>query len=92
MVEHVRGVLGPDRVSRRWVCEVLGRPRSTRRRTPAVPDDEPRLVTRMAELASQYCRYGCRRIAALLRAEGWRVDAKRVEQPWRREGLKVPAR
>ena len=29
---------------------------------------------------------------ALLRAEGWRVNHKRVERIWRREGLKVPAR
>jgi putative transposase len=28
----------------------------------------------------------------LLRAEGWRVNHKRVERIWRREGLKVPAR
>jgi transposase InsO family protein len=28
----------------------------------------------------------------LLRVEGWRVNAKRVQRIWRREGLKVPAR
>jgi transposase InsO family protein len=43
-------------------------------------------------LASTYGRYGYRRITALLRAEGWRVNAKRVERLWRREGLKVPRR
>src|SRR3982074_2472313 len=32
------------------------------------------------------------RVRALLRAEGWRVNVKRVERIWRREGLKVPAR
>ena len=26
----------------------------------------------------------------MLRAEGWRVNAKRVQRIWRREGLKVP--
>jgi putative transposase len=92
MVEHVREVLGPGRVSQRRACQVLGQPRSTQRRTPAVPDDEPRLVARMVELATQYGRYGYRRVTALLRAEGWRVNAKRVERLWRREGLKVPAR
>jgi transposase InsO family protein len=55
-----------------------------------VPDDEPRLVARMEELASQYGRYGYRRISAMLRIEGWRVNHKRVERLWRREGLKVP--
>ncbi len=42
--------------------------------------------------AAQYGRHGYRRVTALLRAEGRRVNAKRVERLWRREGLKVPAR
>lgn len=54
--------------------------------------DEPRLVARIVELAKQYGRYGYRRITALLHAEGWRVDTKRVERIWRQEGLKVPKR
>jgi putative transposase len=81
-------VLGPDRVSQRRACRVLGQCRSTQRRAPAVPDDEPRLVARMVELASEYGRYGYRRIAALLRAEGFEVNHKRVERLWRLEGLK----
>ena len=43
------------------------------------------------ELARQYGRYGYRRVTALLRAEGWRCNHKRVERIWRREGLRVPA-
>jgi len=46
----------------------------------------------MVELAAQYGRYGYRRITALLRAEGFVVNHKRVERLWRREGLKVPQR
>jgi len=41
-------------------------------------------------LAAAFGRYGYRRITALLRREGWRVNHKRVERIWRREGLKVP--
>ena len=41
-------------------------------------------------LASQYGRYGYRRITALLQREGWHVGKDRVERIWRREGLKVP--
>ena len=41
-------------------------------------------------LATQYGRYGYRRITAMLRDAGWAVNAKRVERIWRREGLKVP--
>jgi transposase InsO family protein len=85
-------VLGPDRVSQRRACQVLGQARSTQRRTPHVPGDEPRLVARMVELACEYGRYGYRRVAALLRAEGFEVNHKRVERLWRREGLKVPQR
>ncbi len=44
----------------------------------------------MIELASEYGRYGYRRIAALLRHDGWKVNHKRIERLWRREGLKVP--
>ena len=44
----------------------------------------------MTQLASDYGRYGYRRITALLRANGWRVNHKRIERLWRREGLKVP--
>lgn len=48
------------------------------------------MTARIIELASRYGRYGYRRITALLRQEGWKVNHKRVERIWRREGLKVP--
>jgi putative transposase len=44
----------------------------------------------MTQLASDYGRYGYRRVTALLQAEEWRVNHKRIERLWRREGLKVP--
>ncbi len=55
-------------------------------------DDEPLLVKRIIELATEYGRYGYRRVTAMLRRESWRVNHKRVERIWRREGLKVPKR
>jgi putative transposase len=69
---------------------VLGQARSTQRHILKIPDDEERLVDRIVALACQYGRYGYRRITALLRDDGWRVNHKRVERIWRREGLKVP--
>ena len=48
------------------------------------------MVERITELATQYGRYGYRRITAMLRQEGWQVNHKRVERIWRQEGLKVP--
>ena len=47
-------------------------------------------MKRILELATQYGRYGYRRITAILRKEGWEVNHKRMERIWRREGLKVP--
>ena len=44
----------------------------------------------MVELATQYGRYGYRRITALLGEQGWIVNHKRIERLWRLEGLKVP--
>jgi transposase InsO family protein len=69
---------------------VLNQSRSTQRRKKHVPHDEPRLLERIVKLASDYGRYGYRRVTALLREEGWRVNRKRVERLWRQEGLKVP--
>ena len=52
--------------------------------------DEDALIADIIALASQYGRYGYRRITALLREAGWAVNVKRVERIWRLEGLKVP--
>jgi putative transposase len=68
----------------------LKQPRASQRYLPIVRDDETPLTQRIIELACMYGRYGYRRIAAMLRLEGWRVNHKRVERIWKREGLKVP--
>jgi putative transposase len=79
-------------VSERRACRVLGQVRSTQRHSSQiVAEDEP-LTARIIELATHYGRYGYRRITIHLREEGWRVNHKRVERIWRREGLKVPQR
>ena len=78
------------RVSERRACRVLGQARATQRRRPQVLDDESALTGRIVELASCFGRYGYRRVTALLRREGWKVNPKRVARIWRREGLKVP--
>jgi transposase InsO family protein len=71
---------------------MIGQPRSTQRKLHLVRNDQAALTTAIIRLASEYGRYGYRRITALLRVEGGRVNAKRVQRFWRREGLKVPAR
>jgi hypothetical protein len=57
-VKHVRDVFGRDRVSERRACRVIRQSRSTQRRVRRIPDDEPRLVTRIVWLACEYGRYG----------------------------------
>jgi transposase InsO family protein len=68
----------------------LGQPRSTQRYRSTGRDDEDLLVQSITRLATQYGRYGYRRITAMLRARGWRLNHKRVQRIWRQEGLKVP--
>ncbi|KTQ74892.1 integrase, partial [Aureimonas ureilytica] len=79
-------------VSERLACRVLGQHRSTQRKVPRGRADDAALTADIIELATQYGRYGYRRITALLRDAGWVVNVKRVERIWRQEGLKVPAK
>jgi transposase InsO family protein len=88
-VTRVQQKLG---VSERRACRVLKQPRSTQRYPVQVDGEEPALTERIVALASQYGRYGYRRVTALLRQEGWSVNHKRLERIWRREVLKVPAK
>ena len=71
---------------------MLGQARTTQRREPSPPSDEKQLTKDIVVLATKYGRYGYRRITALLNnnEHGWRVNHKRVERIWRKEGLKVP--
>ena len=84
---HVRQVLG---VSEREACRALSQSRGGFRRPVKRAADEEQLTKDITRLALKYGRYGYKRITALLRTEGWRVNHKRVERIWRQEALKVP--
>ena len=88
-VDHVTAVLD---VPERMACRVLGQNRSTQRKRRQMADDEAALTQAVVDLAKQYGSYGYRRITALLRAERWHTNHKRVERTWGAEGLKVPPR
>ena len=77
-------------LSERHACRLLGQWRGTQRYTPILRSDEDSLTRAIITLASQYGRYGYRRITALLQRAGWQVGRDRVQRIWRREGLKVP--
>ena len=86
-VEHARQQYG---VSERHACRLLGQWRGTQRYITTQRDDEDALTRAIIELASQYGRYGYRRITVLLQWAGWNVGRDRVQRIWRREGLRVP--
>jgi transposase InsO family protein len=77
--------------SERRTCKTIGLARSTQQYKAVSRDDED-LRLALIRLAKQYGRYGYRKVAALLRMEGWRVNHKKVERLWREEGLQLPQR
>lgn len=77
-------------MSERRACRVLDQPRSCQRYQAQPRSDEASLVKRMLELVRQRPRFGYRRIAVLLRREGFRAGDSRMLRLWQREGLKVP--
>lgn len=86
-VQHVRKDLN---VSERRACKVFNQPRSTQRYQPREGDLDRLLVKEIYSLVRRHPRYGYRRIWALLRNEGWRLNRKKVYRIWRKEGFKVP--
>lgn len=78
--------------SERKICRALGQSRGAYRKPKITKQDEELLTEDIVRLATQYGRYGYKRITSLLRIEGWNVNHKRVERIWRQEGLKVPSR
>lgn len=86
----VTGVMQRRTISERRACNVLQLNRTVKRYHPIPTDNDAQLRAKIIDLASQYGRYGYRRITALLKAEGWKINHKRVEKIWREEGLRVP--
>jgi len=66
--------------------------RSTQRFNAVQKEDDDKLRLALIRLSKQYGRYGYRKIAALLKMEGWKVNHKKVERLWREEGLQLPQR
>lgn len=77
--------------SQRQACRFLQLARSTYRYQGRPPTNaELRLKKRLRELSMAHPRYGYRRIAALLRQDGWRVGKRHIQRLRRAEGLRVP--
>ena len=80
---HVRQTLV---VNVRRTCHVIGQHRFTQRKRSQGKVDEELLTADIIKLARENVRYGDRRIAVMLKNSGWKVNTKRVEHIWRREG------
>jgi transposase InsO family protein len=73
------------------ICEVLDLPRSTFYHT-AVAAQDSTLRVALLDLAGQYPTYGYRRLTALLKRAGWRVNRKRIQRIMTEMGLQRPVK
>ena len=67
-------------VSERHACRLLGQWRRTQRYAAIQRIDEDALTEAIVALASEYGRYGYRRITVELRKAGWQVGKDRVQR------------
>jgi putative transposase len=88
---HAKEVVRQGLCSRRKVCRYLRLSRATYwYRSRPVSTRERQMIERLRVISDKYPRYGYRRIAALLRREGWAVGKRRIQRLRRQEGLRVP--
>jgi len=73
-------------------CRALSMARSTFYRAGCGSVESRRMHKEIVELSGKHPRYGYRRITALLRREGFEVNAKRVQRVRRAEALQVSKR
>ena len=70
-------------------CRALGVARSSYYRSGRSSLENRRIRKEVLELSGKHPRYGYRRITALMRREGFEVNAKRVARIRREQGIKV---
>lgn len=75
--------------NRSQVCRALGMARSGVYRLSSEPEEDRQMREAIVEKSKKHPRYGYRRITAMLRREGWKINAKRVARIRREEGFKV---
>ena len=84
-------VVAAQLCSGRAACRILRLARSTYwYHGQPLTSRQEQLRQRLRELSEQHPRYGYRRIAALLRQEGWQVGKRQIQRLRRAEGLRVP--
>jgi putative transposase len=71
----------------RWLCRLLDCPRAGLYRPASDAADEPDLRRATDEVAGTWPTYGYRRVTAMLRPDGWTVNAKRARRVMHDLGL-----
>jgi putative transposase len=79
-------------ISERRACELMDLSRTVLHYEGRIEADAGQLRIRIGELATQRRRFGYRRIHALLRREGERVNVKRVHRLYCEQKLQVQRR
>lgn len=79
-------------LSQRRACALLSVARSTLKYESRLAQKDAPVITAMRELATQYPRYGYRRIQVFLERRGLVMSADRVHRLWRQHGFQVPRR
>jgi putative transposase len=85
-------VLAKGLGSRSQGCRALGLSRSGVYRRPKVNESKEEMKEHIVTLSQENPRYGYRRITALMKRDGHRVNSKRVQRVRRNEGLQVSKR
>jgi len=86
----VDAVMKRFNVSERCACRVLRVNRTAYRYEPIRLPDEDALRSSIIYKACNFGRVGYRKVTAMLRNEGIKINHKRVERIWRELGLQLP--
>ena len=79
-------------ISCRRACQLLSVARSGLKYQSKLNSRDAPILERMRTLASQYPRYGYRRVQIFLARDGWKMSSERTHRLWRKAGLQVPQR
>ena len=89
--QMVVAVVAHGLCSGRSACRILRLARATLwYRAGQRSDRQQQMVARLRALSDAHPRYGYRRMAALLRQEGWSLGKRQIQRLRRVEGLRVP--
>ena len=85
----VKHIVGEGLGSATQACRAIGLARSSLYRASQASEERRKLQSRIIDLSEQNARYGYRRVTALLRREGAKINTKRVQRVRRQESLQV---